>query len=116
MVHRLFKHKDILSSLNILRDYCVIILFLFIAFLVSACTSNQKEDTKQQQRRDFRSEPASQYQTPYNPIEASTVPASSVVIQEESAIVEESVKQEPQPIKEIKLSRYYEEGYVTAYR
>jgi flagellar biosynthesis/type III secretory pathway protein FliH len=114
MVHRLFKHKDILSSLNKLRHYCVIILYLFIALLFSACTSNQKEDTKEQQRRDFMSEPASQYQKLYNPIETSTVPTASV-IQEESAKVEEPVKQEPQPIKEIKLSRYYEEGYEKGY-
>ena len=42
MEHKLFQHKD----LYILRDNCFIVLFQFIALLVSACTSNRKEEEK----------------------------------------------------------------------
>ena len=104
MEHKLFQHKD----LYILRDNCFIVLFQFIALLVSACTSNQKEEAKQQQRQDFVSMPASRYQTPYNQTEMLKVPDTTVGIQEEPTKVEE-------PVEEIKLSRYYEEGYEKGY-
>lgn len=104
MEHKLFQHKD----LYILRDNCFIVLFQFIALLVSACTSNQKEEAKQQQRQDFVSMPASRYQTPYNQTEMLKVPDTTIGIQEEPTKVEESVE-------EIKLSRYYEEGYEKGY-
>jgi hypothetical protein len=104
MEHKLFQHKD----LYILRDNCFIVLFQFIALLVSACTSNQKEEAKQQQRQDFVSMPASRYQTPYNQTEMLKVPDTTVGMQEEPTKVEE-------PVEEIKLSRYYEEGYEKSY-
>jgi hypothetical protein len=104
MEHKLFQHKD----LYILRHNCFIVLFQFIALLVSACTSNQKEEAKQQQRQDFVSMPASRYQTPYNQTEMLKVPDTTVGIQEEPTKVEE-------PVEEIKLSRYYEEGYEKGY-
>lgn len=104
MEHKLFQHKD----LYILRDNCFIVLFQFIALLVSACTSNQKEEAKQQQRQDFVSMPASRYQTSYNQTEMLKVPDTTVGIQEEPTKVEE-------PVEEIKLSRYYEEGYEKGY-
>lgn len=104
MEHKLFQHKD----LYILRDNCFIVLFQFIALLVSACTSNQKEEAKQQQRQDFVSMLASRYQTPYNQTEMLKVPDTTVGIQEEPTKVEE-------PVEEIKLSRYYEEGYEKGY-
>lgn len=104
MEHKLSQHKD----LYILRANYFIVLFQFIALLVSACTSNQKEEAKQQQRQDFVSMPASRYQTPYNQTEMLKVPDTTVGIQEEPTIVEE-------PVEEIKLSRYYEEGYEKGY-
>ena len=115
MENKLLQHKDILSSLYILRDNCHIVLFLSIVLLVSACTSNQKEESEQQQRQDFVSELVIQNQTPYNPIETQTIPELSTVIQEEPTKVEEPAKPAPQPIKEIKISRYYEEGYEKGY-
>ena len=78
--------------------------------VVAACTSNNKEEQKRQQ--EYVSEPAPLYQTPYFPIETPTAPDASTVKQEEPPKVEQP---QPQPVKPIKISCYYEEGYDKGY-
>lgn len=89
-------------------------LILSCIFVFCSCGSDYKESPKQQQAVV---ETAPQYQTPYyqsEPYRVSETPAKNL---EEPAKAEtqEPVSQQHQPIKETKISRYYEEGYEKGY-
>ena len=102
------------------EQFCEIAHHLDVAFILSSyfvfssCGSNYKEHPKQQQTVV---EPAPHYQTPYYPSELSGVSDVPIKNLEEPAKTEiqESVSQQHQPIKETKISRYYEEGYEKGY-
>ena len=91
-----------------------------MAFLLScycifcSCGSDYKEHSKQQQTVV---EPEPRYQVPYYPSEPYRVSETPTKNFEEPAKAEakESVSQQQQPIKETKISRYYEEGYEKGY-
>lgn len=90
-------------------------LILSAGFLYTACGSEKKEDTKQQ-KTELATHPAPLYEVSYYPSETTTVSQTSVVSYEEPPKIEEFKSQpQPQHIKAVKISRYYEEGYEKGY-
>ena len=101
------------QSCEIVR-HLEVALILSCYFVFCSCGSDYKEPPKQQQTVV---EPAPQYQTPHLPSEPCRVLETPTKNSEEPAKAEaqESELQQHQPIKETKISRYYEEGYDKGY-
>lgn len=96
-------------------SYGYIMAFLLsCSFISYSCGSNYKEHSKQQQTIV---EPVPQHQTPSYPSEPYRFSETPTKNSEGPAKAEtqESVSQQHQPIKETKISRYYEEGYENGY-
>jgi len=96
-------------------NYGYIMAFLLsCCFTFYSCHSEHKEQPEQQQTVV---EPTPQYQAPYYPSAPYRVSETPTKISEKPAKTEtqESVSLQQQPIKETKISRYYEEGYENGY-
>ena len=98
---------------------CFVAVILFAGLVYATCSSDKKEENKQETAPHYVTVPTYQYQTPYYPPESSTPASASKKNHTEQPKVEEAKQQQeqpqPQPVKPVKISRYYEEGYEKGY-
>ena len=98
---------------------CFVAIILFAGVIYATCSSDKKEEAKEAPKPEFVTVPTYQYQTPYYPPESSAPSSASTKEQTEQSKVEEPKQQQelsqPQPVKPIKISRYYKEGYDKGY-
>lgn len=94
-------------------------IILFAVFLYATCSSDNKKETKQEPNPQYVTVPTYNYQTPYYPPQTSTPASTSTQEQVEQPKVEVQEQQQElpqaQPVKPVKISRYYEEGYEKGY-
>lgn len=98
---------------------CFVAIILFAGLMYATCSSDKKEEAKQDPRQEYVTVPTYNYQTPYYPPQTSTPASTSTPEQVEQPKVEEQKQQQEQPqaqpVKPVKISRYYEEGYEKGY-
>ncbi len=105
------KGKEYLSYMSYMTS------ILIIGYVASGCGSKDSSEVKNETRKvEYFYEPEPEYQPPLYPLPNLPDP-EPVKVQEEQ--VKEAVKVQekpaPQPVKEITISKYYEEGYENGY-
>ena len=95
---------------------CFVAVILLSGLIYATCSSDKKEENKQQ-NNEYVTVPTYQYQTPYYPPEQSSSATPSATGQNSVPMVEEEKNKPelPQAKTTVKISRYYEEGYDKGY-
>ena len=87
-------------------------IILFVGFVVYACSTGKKDESKQQEEPTYYT-PTPAYQAPYYPPSQTTQPPKGESKEEIKPV--KDADPAPQPIHQTTISKYYEEGYEKGY-